>query len=232
MKHPEREEWIPYLFGEADPQTKTHLAAHLNACPGCAEELAAWRRSLCRLDAWKTPQSSRRSLSAFHPTLNLAAAAVLVLGLGLGLGRWFSAPPDMGQLRASLENSLKASLIPELRQQVRQELTGQLQIKLAQLQQDSNSALAKVKGETIDATTADTAQALQELITAIRSARTEDQQAVAELVESLRKQHDGDFVSLRKDLETVATLTDEGIRAARMKLLELTALTPSADNTQ
>jgi len=65
------------------------------------------------------------------------------------------------------------------------------------------------------------------LIAAIRSDRAEDQQAAAGWVDDLRKQHDTDFVSLRKDLETVAALTDEQIRAARMKLIELTAVSPT-----
>jgi anti-sigma factor RsiW len=232
MKHPQREEWIPYLFGEADPEAKKQLAAHLNACPGCAEELAAWRKSLQRLDAWKVPQFQRRRfVPALSPVLNLAAAAVVVLGLGFGLGRWFSVPSDAGRLRAGLESSLKGSLIPEVSHKVRQELAGEFQTQLAQLREETSRALAKVKTEAADTSAADTAQALQELIAIIRSARAEDQQAVAEWVDTLRKEHDSDFVSLRKDLETVATLTDEGIRAARMKLLELTAVTPSsADN--
>ncbi len=232
MKHPQREEWIPYLFGEADPEAKKQLAAHLNTCPGCAEELAAWRKSLHRLDAWKVPQLQRRRFApAFSPVFNLAAAAVLVLGLGIGLGRWFSVPSDAGRLRAGLESSLKASLIPELREKVRQELAGEIETQLAQVRSENRLALAKLKTEAADTSAADTAQALQELITMMRSARAEDQQAAAESVDAVRKQHDTDFVSLRKDLETVATQTDEGIRAARMKLLELTALTPGSTDS-
>jgi len=116
-------------------------------------------------------------------------------------------------------------------QKVREELAGEFQAKLAQLQDDTSRALAKVKTEAADTSATDTAQALQELVAMIRSARDEDQQMVGEWVDALRKQHDTDFVSLRRDLETVATLTDEGIRAARLKLLELTAVTPSSTDS-
>ena len=81
MKHPNREEWVPYLFGEADPETKKQLAEHLHGCPRCAEELDGWRRSLHRLDAWAVPRPKRRALPVLSPALNLAAAAVVVLGL-------------------------------------------------------------------------------------------------------------------------------------------------------
>jgi hypothetical protein len=118
-----------------------------------------------------------------------------------------------------------------LSQKVRQELAAEFQTQLAQLREDTDRGLAKVKNEAADTSATDTAQALQELIAMIRSARVEDQQAVGEWVDALRKQHDTDFVSLRKDLETVATLTDEGIRAARLKLLELTAVTPSSTDS-
>ena len=225
MKHPTREEWVPYLFGEAGPELKKDLAAHLSSCPGCAKELAGWRRSLRRLDAWKVPQmSDQPRFRSLSPLFNLAAAAVLVLGLGIGLGRWFLIGPDAGQLRAGLENSLKASLVPELRQQMRAELASQLQIRLAQLQQDSSNALATIKSEAIDASAAENAQGLQDLLAVIRSARAEDQQAVSDWVESIRKQHESEFIAIRKDLETVAAFADDEIRAARLKLIELSAL--------
>jgi hypothetical protein len=148
-------------------------------------------------------------------------AAVLVLGLGFMAGRWHSASADPRQLRAGLETSLRASLVPELRRQIQQELAGELQ-----------TALAKVKADAIDASAAESRQALQQLVAAIRSDRAEDQQSFAGWIEDLRKQHETDFVSLRKDLETVAALTDEQIRAASLKLIELTAVNPPTDNHQ
>src|SRR5260221_913651 len=167
MKHPHREEWVPYVFSEADPETKKRLAAHLNGCPECAAELHGWRMSLQRLDAWKTPgETARRRLPAFSPGLTLAAAAVLVLGMGFLGGRLFSASADSRHARAELESSLKASLIPELRQQVRQELAGEIDRQIEKSGRDFSEALAKAKAEAIEGSTAETAGALQQLIAA------------------------------------------------------------------
>ena len=80
-----------------------------------------------------------------------------------------------------------------------------------------------MKTDALNASAAETDEALEQLLTLIRSDRAEDQEAVASWVNSLRKQHETDFVSLRKDLETVATTTDDRIRAAQLKLLELSS---------
>ena len=229
MKHPKQEEWIPYLYGDADPLVKKQLADHLNACPECAQELEGWRRSLGRLDAWKIPQRSRRRAPALNPALSLAAAALVVLAVGAGFGRWLSPAPDAGQLRAGLESSLKASLLPELREQVRRELSADLQARLDLVRQESTNALALTKAEAVDAA-ADTAQALDELLALVRSERAEDRQVVAGLIEEARKQHEADYVSLRKDLETVATTSDDRIRAAQLKLIELSSINPAVDD--
>src|SRR5947209_16671579 len=126
MKHPHREEWVPYVFGESDPETTKQLAEHLRACPGCAGELEGWRRSLHRLDDWAAPRPTRRrSLLVLRPVLNLAAAALVILGMGVGLGRWL--------------------IVPAVRQQVRQELATEWQTRFDQLQQDSIQELQKVK---------------------------------------------------------------------------------------
>ena len=229
MKHPQREEWIPYLFGEADAELKKQLASHLSGCPECAVELAEWRKTLRRLDDWKAPELKRRRVHALAPALSLAAAAAIVLGLGVGLGRWFAPKVDSEQLRAGIETSLRASLGPELRQQVRSELAGELRSRIDEVQQVSAQALAAVKAEAVNASAADTAQTLQKIVSLIRSERAEDQRIVIALFDDLRKQHETDYVSLRKDLETVATVADERIRAAQIKLIELTALNPTSD---
>ena len=56
-----------------------------------------------------------------------------------------------------------------------------------------------------------------------RSAREEDRQITFAWLERLEKQQTADYLSVRNDLETVASLTDEGIRRARQSLNQLAA---------
>jgi hypothetical protein len=134
MKHPNREDWVPFLFGEADAPTKKHLAEHLNGCAECADELRAWRKSLRRLDVWKIPSPPRRRLRLLNPVLNFAAAALLILGLAFVL--------DRASARHT-EARLEAAMVPRLRQEIRQELESEWQARLARLQQDSTAAQAE-----------------------------------------------------------------------------------------
>ena len=87
MKHPEREEWVPFLFGEVTPEVRRELAAHLRACPDCAAEIEGWRRSLGKLDQWRLPPAPSRPLQPLAPAFRWAVAAAVVLLAGAALGR-------------------------------------------------------------------------------------------------------------------------------------------------
>src|SRR5215212_3026159 len=93
MKHPNRNEWVPYVCGEATPDAVQTLNQHLAECADCRAVVENWRRTLQRLDAWQLPaRRSRRSVAG--PVIKWAAAAALVLGIGFALGRAISPGPD------------------------------------------------------------------------------------------------------------------------------------------
>ena len=49
MKHPEREEWIPFIFGEADAGRRQQLESHLEDCAECRDEIQSCARSSASL---------------------------------------------------------------------------------------------------------------------------------------------------------------------------------------
>src|SRR5438477_7717896 len=111
MNHPKREEWVPYIFGEARPDTRRELNAHLRDCPDCRQEIETWKMSLGLLDAWKLPPVPKPAPS-FAPLLYWAAAAAVVLVVGFGIGR-LSARADVQKVRAAIEPELRRELTQE-----------------------------------------------------------------------------------------------------------------------
>ena len=117
MNHPKREDWVPYLYGEAKPDLRRQLSGHLEGCAECREELQNWKRSLHQLDAWKLPRRNSR-LDAFTPFLKWAAAALLVLGLGFGFGRLTARQADLEKVRAQVEPEIRREFAATLRREI------------------------------------------------------------------------------------------------------------------
>lgn len=197
MKHPNRDEWVPYLFGECDPSIAESLAGHLRECDQCREELKAWRRTLRRLDQWELPK--KQPVFVPRPALlKWAAAAMVVFGLGL----WF------GHMATTSTAAAKASVVSEVKGEVEQ-----LRRELA----NSNSR-AEALGA---ATDAEARKMVAAVVRLMAEARAEDRNAFLNVVEQLQREREQDYVSLRKDLETVASVTDEEFQDARWTLVQL-----------
>ena len=175
MNHPKREEWVPYLYGEATPDGSRKLKDHLEHCPQCRQEIGDWERSLNRLNAWKLPAAAGSPRQSILPLLKLAAAAAVVLAAGFGAGRLSSASGDLEQVRKAIE--------PQIRQELRAEFS----------------------------------------------------QMLREEMDKADSQRLADYVALKKDLDTVAVLTDAELRRAQRQLGQLanyTAPVGSSDSRQ
>jgi anti-sigma factor RsiW len=76
-----REDLLDVLYGEAGPETRRRVEAHMASCPACREEMTALRTVRSELQGWKTPVL--RPLTLRRPPLfgapGLAAAAAIVL---------------------------------------------------------------------------------------------------------------------------------------------------------
>jgi hypothetical protein len=209
MKCPNREEWVPYVFGEATPDARKRLSAHLEVCTECAAEMAGWQRSLQRLDGWKLPEH-RAPVEMARPVLRWAVAALVVLSVGFGLGRLL-APADVESLRAGIETSVKTSVAAEL------------QSALERVQVQSSNAIASAELRLAKASETELSRLARGLMEAMSSGRQEDRQTTQAFFETLQQQHEAELISIRTDLETVASLTDEQIRQAQLKLIQIAA---------
>jgi hypothetical protein len=203
MNHPKREEWMPLLCGEADGETKRRLEEHLQSCAACAAEVQGWRRTMGRLDAWKLPKARRARVFPVQP-IAWAAAAAIVIGAFVA-GRFTAPNFDAQQLRAELKSELSA----EIRQ------------GFARAAESSSTALANLEQRLASASVRNQKEMAGQFIDYIAAARVEDRKSTDALWEKLQSQYTTDFVLLRRDLETLASTTDEEIESARAKLFQL-----------
>lgn len=130
MNHPKPEEWVSYVYGEATSAARRELSAHLAACPQCQEEIATWKRSLSRLDAWKLPKV-RPASELLVPFLKWAAAAAIILAAGISLGRATAPKVNVEKLRLAIAPEIRRDLDREMTQLVRQEVARTASLALA-----------------------------------------------------------------------------------------------------
>lgn len=204
MNHPRREEWIPLLFGEADTGVKQALETHLRECSQCTTEINAWRRTIGRLDAWKLPKAQKPVRAFPWQPFAWAAAAAIVVGAFVA-GRFTAPTLDVEKLRADLQT----------------QLSDEIHQGFARVSSESSIALANLETRLASASIQNNKAMAEEFMQFINSVRAQDREATDAILAKLEAQYTTDFVLLRRDLETLATTTDEEIESARARLYQL-----------
>ncbi len=199
MNHPSRDEFVPYVFGEAKPEVKRRLRQHLAECAECRDEVERWKHGLNRLDDWKLPRSVCYP-QVFQPLLRWAAAGAMacaILLAGFFAGRFSAPKPSLAQVRQAVAM--------EVRQQLHQQLAQQLSAKLANATSDA-----------VAASVAQTRQLLAVYAQAEEARRAERARAIAVALDQLDRrwqaQRAADYMTLKEQLDTVAVNTDAGLR--------------------
>lgn len=195
MKHPNPQEWVAYLYRDVDAPSRSRLNDHLAQCESCRAQIERWRRVQQHLDSWQLPTQRAvkpPALRAYPTLLRWAAAAVLMLALGFSLGR------SSGGVSPETVAALRDDLRGELEELVR-----------AQVAESTSATLAAAQDHS--------AAAMREFVDLYQSDRTAANQAISTALARL----DAAFVSLRRDLETVALNSDVGLRQTQQQLVRL-----------
>lgn len=96
------------------------------------------------------------------------------------------------------------------------------------LRNDLRQEFASQLQQSMEASRGETRQALETLATAWTQARREDQQSTLSLLQRSELNRQADFASLRRDLETVAVVGEQGLLSTRNQIARLaTPNTPS-----
>lgn len=150
-------------------------------------------QTLIRLSSEQENQATRTKTHRFISIFKIAAAAVILIAAGYGFGQLMSpAKLDAEQFQA-LEASVKASLEPLVRQDLKENMAQQLQVAVDQryselkneLQKQFNADLNKFALDLTTASGAITEQLFLDLIEAINTAQARERAIFAAALEQL-----------------------------------------------
>jgi hypothetical protein len=206
MNHPSPEEWMSYLYDEMNVSDRAALTKHLETCPECQARAAEYNAVRGRLEEWRFSLPKERPHVAVGRTAwGWAAAAAFALIAAFGLGR------------SSGSTSVRAEMQGEVREQVRT-ARFEMQHEFAQL---LHRELDKAATATLDASEEQGRALLAKYDDILQSRRSEESEGLYAALKKIESQRTLEYLSLRKDLDTVALNTDAGLRHTQQQLVQL-----------
>lgn len=229
MKEEKNEKWLDEIISQAINTTKPEFDAE-EWKQKYPEEFKLLKSRAARAST----QQERIWTAVFRSRIpKLAAAAVLLIALGYAIAL-FTAPRelDADQLHA-LEISLKSSLEPAIRQNLREQLSRDWQLALAasyvrlrdELQQQYRQDLTNFAIQTLAATNAVTNQRLERLVNAINTAQTEDRRWIVAALEQMEFNRLQDKSRFATGLETLALQTEDELMRTKQEMAQFLTYT-------
>jgi anti-sigma factor RsiW len=217
MNHPNQNEWLRYIDGEASSEDAVRLLEHLEQCPMCAAEVAGWKRSVRKFHRMSFPapgQVPLRRRHQFHRAssfIKWGIAAAIVLFVGFAFGRLSALHTHAfeqtvaGQVREELRRDLRADLMTALDPE--REVNDGYQKQLRLIVQ---SDLARAN-----------AYQYRDLMQVVQRQRQQDHEGVLALIKDVREQQITDCLALRQDLETAVSSADNDLKQDSRRISQL-----------
>jgi hypothetical protein len=201
MNHPSCEEWVAYLYKELNGAQRATLTAHLAECPACRQQVEDWRVTRRQLDRWQIVPADARPLPSrqWYPALRWAVTALLLITAGFAFAR-MTGPADVDV--AALRVELRDELIEAIREP---------------MESSAAATLATANNQT--------RELFEEFALGYQADRAADHAVILTALQELESRRATDFVSLRKDLETVAVHSDFEFRRTQQDLIRLADFT-------
>jgi hypothetical protein len=189
---------MSYLYDELAAKERAAMDAHLQSCVECRSALATWQSATRELNEWKLSPCRKASRPA--AVLPWAIAAAFVALAAVGGMRMIALDKQVKELRAEVQRSAG---------------------------QDMHAALAQVSEQATKAANAEAQSLIAAVVQEWEQKRLADQQAVWSALQRVSARNAQDYVSLRKELETVAVFSEAGLENAQHEISRL-AVTPAS----
>jgi hypothetical protein len=167
-------------------------------------------------------------LKATRSLTKIAAAAVLLIAAGYATGR-LSAPraPDMEQIRAALEPSIRQKLLDETKQYMQLGLANAyIRIK-DELSQQYRQELNRVALQSVAASNATTNELLTQLVESFNEVQSQYQQRIETAFEQVESKRRRDRTDLSHALATLAVQTEDELMRTKQDMAHLLSNTQS-----
>ena len=232
MNHPEPEKWMSYLYGELGEPEQKDLTGHLEGCSDCQAQVKSWQATMIQLDRWKVPSitHSRGAYRTWFKVVRWSAAAVIVLTAGV-LAGWVGASKsvDPEALRQDLETSLTVSLKPIIEEDLRQKLSQEMVVVLANyraqvseaLYQQIQLQLKEYAFQTLTVSGAQTNQLLGQLVALAKEAYLEDRQIYGSILKQLEDKRIREQEQLRNEFALFAQETGGRLLETQKSIAQL-----------
>jgi hypothetical protein len=153
-----------------------------------------------------------------HNLTKIAAAAVLFISVGYAAARFTTPrPPDIEQIRAALEPTIRANLLNEMQLGL---ANCYVQLK-DDLHQQYRQDLSQVAAQTLALSNSATNQLLEQLIEAINEAQMQDRQWFTAAVGEVEFNRQRDKAQLSNALYNLASQTEDEIQRTQQGLNKL-----------
>jgi hypothetical protein len=160
-------------------------------------------------------------LRAVKSLPKIAAAAVLLIAAGYVTGR-LSAPraPDMEQIRAALEPSIRRNLLEETKQYMQLGLANAYVRIKDELSEQYRQELNRVALQSVAASNAVTNELLTEIIESFNEAQNQDRQRIVTALEQIESRRLRDRSELSNAFATLAMQTEEELERTKQDVVQ------------
>ena len=157
-----------------------------------------------------------------------AVAAVLLIIAGFAAGRLTtSRPPDMEQIRASLEPAIREQLLGEMKQYMQLGMANSYVRLKDDLTEQYRRDLSQLAANVVNASGTVTNQLLQDLIETIGEAQAKERQWFAATLEQIELNRRQDKAQLGSALASFAVRTEDQLQQTRQDVEQLWSYTQS-----